>query len=111
MKTWCPQGTMYTEMDALLACAEALVRGATVNGVHECSDCGTWHVGQRKQRWETCQAARKRIFTKQEAKKILRKALRAKKNGDTRRTEIAIYECKLSHGCGRWHLTSMEQNE
>lgn len=112
MRSWCPQGTMYTEMDAKLACAAALIRGSIVTGVHECADCGAWHVGQRKERWETCQAARKRIFnTRREASKALRKTRVARLKGDTRRTEEAVYECNLPKGCGRWHLTSWEQGE
>jgi hypothetical protein len=67
-------------------------------------------VGQRKERWETCQAARKRIFdTRKEADGALEKTQLARIRGDTRRTEAAVYECGLPKGCGKWHLTSWEQ--
>lgn len=109
MKAWCPQGTMYSQMDALLAAGAALTRGATVNGVHECRDCGMWHMGQRKKIYATCQAARKKIFTKKEAMRFAELAKEKFAAGDTRRTEVAAYECKIRKGCGMWHLTSMEQ--
>ena len=76
MKRWCPQGTMYSHMDALLEAGAALTRGATVNGIHECSDCGAWHLGQRNERWETCHGARKRIYDMEDlAKEVLEKLL------------------------------------
>jgi hypothetical protein len=104
---------MYTQMDALLAAGEALTRGATVSGVHECPGCGMWHLGQPKPRWRTCQAARKRIYdTESEAREALRK-IRAdrEERGRVNRREESYYRCQVKHGCGRWHLTSWEQEE
>lgn len=109
MKAWCPQGTMYSHMDALLACGEALTRGATVNGIHECRDCGAWHVGQRKRIYVTCQAARKKMFSRREALIIVERAMEKFAAGDHRRTEVAAYKCIIKKGCGKWHVTSMEQ--
>lgn len=109
MKRWCPQGTMYSHMDALLECGAALTRGATVNGVHECPDCGAWHVGQRKKIYPTCPASGKKIFGKRKAHRIVELAKERYEAGDTRRLEIAAYECRKKNGCGQWHVTSMEQ--
>lgn len=113
MKQWCPQGTIYTEMDALLAAGEALTRGATVSGIHHCPGCGMWHLGQPRPRWKTCQAARKRIFeTESEARELLREIRRKREaHGWTGRREESYYRCDIKHGCKRWHLTSWEQEE
>lgn len=111
MKTWCPQGTMYSQMDAMLAVGAALTRGATVDGYHECPDCGAWHMGQRKKIYPRCAATGKKMFGKRKAEHIVETAREKFAAGDTRRLEIAAYQCKKKKGCGQWHVTSMEQGE
>lgn len=100
---------MYSHMDALLAAGAALTRGATVSGVHECPDCGAWHMGQRKKIYPVCQATGKRMFTGKKAKQLVRYAIQKNAAGDDGRRETAAYQCKKKHGCGQWHVTSMDQ--
>lgn len=115
MAARCPQGTMYTYQEALAAYGAALRRGDTVNGMRQCIECRSWHLGQRrdpKTLEQRCAPAGKRAFaTEREAVDELKKVRAARASGNHRRTERFHYRCQFLSGCHGWHLTSSERGE
>lgn len=110
---WCPQGTMYTHADVLIAYRAALRRGDTVTGIRQCIECRQWHLGRHRTLnpgERRCTAAGKKIFdTEREARDVLKKIQAARESGDHRRTERFYYRCPFLNGCHGWHLTSEER--
>lgn len=107
---WCPRGTCYTDMDARLALAEALLKGFTVTPqVFKCDLCGHYHFGVIREVNPKCSRTGKFQFASQEhAETTLAKLVRKAAAGEAHRQEKSVYKCPFCH---LWHITSEEQRE
>lgn len=109
----CPQGTMYTRDDALIAYRLALQRGDRKVAIRQCIDCRAWHLGSRRHLLPgeaLCVPAGKKVWRSERAAQDEIKKIKAERAaGDYRRAERFYYRCPYANGCHGWHLTSKER--
>lgn len=105
---WCPRGTCYTEMDAILALGEAITKDHTVTPqTFLCDMCNHYHYGAGKTFVPRCARTGKVQFKeKNEADRTLGKMLAKAAAGESNRNEKSVYRCPF---CKLWHLTSDEE--